>query len=98
LDLVAGGTVSWFVSDGKYSTLHNDCSTPLGCSTAEWNGNAPTIKTLDAVAITGWAVGGAALVGGLSWYFFASPARSTTVGWTFHVDPVSRALGATCRF
>ncbi|HEV3194441.1 MAG TPA: hypothetical protein VGY54_28285 [Polyangiaceae bacterium] len=92
--VAAGGMVSWFVSDAKYSSLKNDCSSSAGCTRSSYDERAPTIRTLDAISYSAWAVGGAALLGGAIWWALSHdvgrPERP--VGLRVHVDAVSRRV------
>lgn len=94
-----GGTIAWVASSSKYSKLHTDCRSAVGCSIGEWNAASSAVKTLDAVSVTGWTVGSAMLIGGLAWYVLSGTATSSSdTSWNLTVDPVARSIGASGRF
>jgi hypothetical protein len=93
--IAIGGTVAWLAANGKYSTLHTDCTSLAGCSNSEWTGSSSSIKTLEGLGVAGWAVGGATLVGGALWYLLSGSPATPTSGFRLEVDPVARGARAS---
>lgn len=103
--LVAGaGLVAWLVADSKYTTLKSACDQPGGCSTRTFDDSSGTIETLDVLSIAGLVLGGAAVVGGVGWYFLGESEHASEeprgdtprVGLGF--DPVTRSARLYGRF
>jgi hypothetical protein len=88
--IAIGGTVAHFVSDTKYATLKQDCGGSVQCSQARYTSDSGDVRTFDALSITGWAIGGAALLGGGLWYFLSPPSPRQNVGFHVSVNPVTR--------
>jgi hypothetical protein len=90
--LLIAGTVMHFVGNGAFDDLKNTCNGRTGCTQAEYDSGRSKVRTDDALAITGWAAGGACL--GIAAILQAiSPSRSAEPQHAaFTIDPARHVL------
>jgi hypothetical protein len=91
--LLAGGAVFWVLRQNEINTLDNECgSDHQGCP-ASGHSNVDAGKLDDALGVTLFVAGGAAVLGGAGWLLFGPHGGGATPAAQWRVTPVVTAHG-----
>jgi len=94
--IAVGGTVVYFVSGSKFSSIESACNvTPQqDCSTTRYNNSVSEIQTLDRIAHISWIAGGALVAGSALHYWLGGREKSVSVAF----NPLDRGFALEATF